>query len=180
MKGVIFTEFLDMVEGRFSLRTLDTMLTQSRVRSAGAYTAVGTYDHRELHALVHQLSLLVGQAADVILEEFGRYLFAHLVARYPTLVKPYHDTFAVLANLGSLQSAPIPQPAPCPAHVRFTHQLLDGHSLRLRYDASSGLAALAHGLLQGCAEFFGEQIRIERNDSSDGQTCFLLTKQSAT
>ena len=45
MKGVIFTEFLEMVESHFSPEMADRIITAARLPSGGAYTAVGTYDH---------------------------------------------------------------------------------------------------------------------------------------
>ena len=43
MKGIVFTEFLEMVEDQ----------------SGGAYTSVGTYDHNEIFRLVNCLSEVI-------------------------------------------------------------------------------------------------------------------------
>ena len=56
MKGIVFTEFLDMVEARFTPEVADRMITAAAVPSSGAYTAVGTYDYHEIIQLVVQLS----------------------------------------------------------------------------------------------------------------------------
>ena len=48
MKGMIFTEFLDMVEERFGLAVADRIIEAGGSSTGGAYTAVGTYDHREM------------------------------------------------------------------------------------------------------------------------------------
>ena len=42
MKGVIFTEFMELVEHQFGLEELDTLIEESAVPSGGVYTAVGT------------------------------------------------------------------------------------------------------------------------------------------
>ncbi len=52
MKGMVFTEFLEMVEDRFSPEIADRIITASDLRSGGAYTAVGTYEHSEMIQLV--------------------------------------------------------------------------------------------------------------------------------
>ena len=56
MKGVVFTELLEMVEARFSLGVVDTIITRSAPASGAHYTSVGTYPSEELVALVRELS----------------------------------------------------------------------------------------------------------------------------
>ena len=55
MKGVVFTEFVEMVEARFGLPMLDRIIEAAQLPSGGAYSAVGTYDHGEMVQLVGAL-----------------------------------------------------------------------------------------------------------------------------
>ena len=55
MKGIIFTEFLEMVETEYGMDMVDRLIDSSKIASQGAYTSVGTYDHRELIHLVGEL-----------------------------------------------------------------------------------------------------------------------------
>jgi hypothetical protein len=48
MKGMVFTEFLEMVEAKFSADMVDDIISDSDLPNGGAYTSVGTYDHSEL------------------------------------------------------------------------------------------------------------------------------------
>ena len=52
MKGIIFTEFLDMVEAQFGLAVVDEIITNSHTVNNGVYTSVGTYDFNEMVALL--------------------------------------------------------------------------------------------------------------------------------
>ena len=52
MKGMVFTEFLEMVESTFSADMVDDIIDDSAPPSGGAYTSVGTYDHQELVGMV--------------------------------------------------------------------------------------------------------------------------------
>ncbi|MDW1810083.1 heme NO-binding domain-containing protein, partial [Vibrio sp. Vb2362] len=45
MKGIIFTEFMELVEEKFGLDVLDQVLDLSN--DEGVYTAVGSYDHKD-------------------------------------------------------------------------------------------------------------------------------------
>ena len=55
MKGIVFTEFLEMVEETFGLETVDTIIENSNLPSEGIYTSVGTYDFNEMVSLITAL-----------------------------------------------------------------------------------------------------------------------------
>ena len=61
MKGIVFTEFMDMVEDVFSIDILEDIIEESELPNNGAYTAVGTYNHEEIVRMTAQLS----QAVDI-------------------------------------------------------------------------------------------------------------------
>ena len=56
MKGIVFTEFLEMVEQKFGLEVLDQIIIESNLASGGIYTSVGTYDFIEMQSLIVKLS----------------------------------------------------------------------------------------------------------------------------
>ena len=63
MKGVVFTEFLDMVADRFSPDMVEDIIDDAQLPSGGAYTAVGTYPHEEMVAMADGLGLYACQVA---------------------------------------------------------------------------------------------------------------------
>ena len=42
MKGIVFTEFLEMVESKFGIEMVNGLLDSSELASGGVYSAVGT------------------------------------------------------------------------------------------------------------------------------------------
>src|SRR6185295_16417900 len=60
MKGVIFTEFVDYAEARFGAQAVTRLLQEGGLASGGRYSAVGSYDHRELFRIVEKLSATQG------------------------------------------------------------------------------------------------------------------------
>jgi len=99
MKGIVFTEFLEMVEQRFSPDVADAIVDASGVPSGGSYTAVGTYDHGELIALVAALSRATGLAIPVLVREFGRHLFRRFVELYPRFFSGVGSAFDFLMGI---------------------------------------------------------------------------------
>ena len=56
MKGIVFTEFFEMVEQKFDYTMVDKLLANTELPSGGIYTSVGTYSHTEMVSLVVKLS----------------------------------------------------------------------------------------------------------------------------
>ena len=83
MKGIVFTEFLEMVEGRLGPEVADRMIEESALQTGGAYTAVGTYDHNELMRMAERLGAATGIEVADLLRSFGRHLFGRFVTGYP-------------------------------------------------------------------------------------------------
>ncbi|RZQ02504.1 hypothetical protein D8T65_09780 [Vibrio vulnificus] len=79
MKGIIFTEFLELVEEKFGLAVLDDIL--DRANDQGIYTAVGSYDHRKLVSLIVHLSQVTGLSVEQLQEVFGEAVFDYKSAR---------------------------------------------------------------------------------------------------
>ncbi|HET7798651.1 MAG TPA: heme NO-binding domain-containing protein, partial [Nevskia sp.] len=75
MKGMMFTEFLDMVEARHGLAMKDALIEQAALPNAGAYTSVGSYDHRELLRLAAALSERTGVPMPALMAEYADAVF---------------------------------------------------------------------------------------------------------
>jgi hypothetical protein len=84
MKGIVFTEFIEMVEQQFSPFVANRLLDESELASGGAYTSVGTYDYRELITLVNKLSEISGLTTSVLIKTYGNYLFGRFLDIYPS------------------------------------------------------------------------------------------------
>jgi len=74
MKGVVFTEFFEFVEGRFSPDIADRLIEGATLPSMGIYTSVGTYDHGEMVTLVTNLSAISKIGVPDLLKAFGQHL----------------------------------------------------------------------------------------------------------
>ena len=83
MKGVVFTEFLGMVEQQFSADMADDIIDDADLPHGGAYTAVGTYPFDEMVALIVALSRRSGIEVPVLIHAFGQYLFGRFLCAVP-------------------------------------------------------------------------------------------------
>jgi hypothetical protein len=178
MKGIVFSEFIDMVESRFGLETADAIITESNLASGGAYTAVGTYDHRELLQLLQRLSTRVGVPIPELVRGFGQHLFGRFVELYPFHFTGLATVFDFLAALDSKVHAEVRKLYPDAELPSFEHERPDSRRLIMTYRSTRPFADLAEGLIRGCIAHFREPIELRREDlpaPAGSHTRFTLT-----
>lgn len=178
MKGMVFTELLEMVEANWSLDMVDAMIDGADVASGGAYTSVGTYPYEEIIALVTTLSRLTDISPPDLVRAFGKHLFGRFALAYPRFFEGAKGSFAFLAGIEDVIHAEVRKLYPdaeLPTFEVETH----GDGLSLTYFSEHPFADLAHGLIEGCVAHFGEAIEVRREavvDLPGAQARFLLTR----
>ena len=181
MKGVVFTEFLDLVEQRFGLETVDRIIQDSDLSSDGAYTTVGTYDYTELLQLVTHLSRATEIPVPALVHAFGKHLFHSFSAAYPYLWSHIKSATEFLSKVEGFIHMEVLKLYPDARLPRIEFHEVDGGKWELNYASERPFADLAAGLIEACIEHFGEQISVLRDDtgSEDGTTArFLLETQT--
>jgi len=99
MKGIVFTEFLELVETKFGFEMVDKIIEESDLQSGGAYTSVGTYAFSEMLQLLQHLSAHTNISIDDLLLVYGEHLFAVLTQSYPGLIESFKDPIEMLASI---------------------------------------------------------------------------------
>ena len=171
MKGLIFTEFLEMVEANFSAEVVDDIIDTAHLASGGAYTTVGTYAHTEILALVENLTLISQQSTDKLVKQFGNHLFKRFVQIYPTFFHNKHTAFDFLNSLENHIHVEVHKLYPDAELPSFDirHQP-NNKKLIMIYHSKRPFAKLAEGLLEGCLNHYNEQAEIKIIDHSHEHT----------
>ena len=99
MKGIIFTEFLDLVETKFGFEMVDKIIEASDLESDGAYTTVGTYEFSEMLQLLQHLSTNTNISIDDLLLVYAEHFFGVIEKNYPEFLKMYSDPIELLASI---------------------------------------------------------------------------------
>lgn len=168
MKGVVFTEFLDMVEARFSGELVEELIDACELASGGAYTSIGTYDHRELIALVTALSEKTGASSAALVHEFGRHLLRRFTVAFPEFFAAAGGTFEFLARVDGYVHVEVRKLYEGAELPSFECTRPEAGRMEMVYRSARGFADLAHGLIEATAEHYGEAIEIEALDLSGG------------
>ena len=165
MKGIVFSEFLEMVEDRFSPEVADRILSRSELKQAdGSFTRVGTYHHGDLVSLVISLSQESGVDVPDLIKAFGQYLFGRFVAEYPAQFEGIASATDFLKRVHDYVHVDVKKLYPDAELPAFAWENGEDRPFTLIYTSSRPFADLAEGLIQGCIEHYGESYTIERED----------------
>ncbi|NJB36312.1 heme NO-binding domain-containing protein [Croceivirga sp. JEA036] len=160
MKGIVFTEFLEMVEETFGLETVDNIIENSELPSGAAYTAVGTYDFNEMVQLLTNLSVETKIPANDLLFTFGTYLFNGLAKTHPEVVEGYTKPLNLLYSIEDHIHVHVKKLYPDAELPTFKILEKTDEKLSMIYSSSRGLYALAHGLITKTFEHFEKSVEV--------------------
>lgn len=160
MKGIVFTEFLEMVESTFGLQTVDAIIEKCELPSEGVYTSVGTYDFNEMVSLLSELSVQTGISQENLLYSFGHYLFTSLANAHPDVVANYKTPIALLNCIEDHIHVHVKKLYPDAELPEFKILSKTDKTLEMIYSSSRGLYALAHGLIVKTFEHFGNMVNV--------------------
>ncbi|PMH46576.1 guanylate cyclase [Vibrio sp. 10N.286.49.B3] len=178
MKGIIFTEFMELVEDQFGLDVLDEVLAMSQ--DEGIYTSVGSYDHRSLVKLIVNLSKKTDIDAETLQQVFGRSVFKSLLASIPldaSLIES-SGTFQFIKHVETYIHVEVKKLYPEASPPTFNF-ISEGESkMTLDYQSARCMSHVCFGLIKGCADYFDEEIDISMESISDDDNLvrFNLTK----
>lgn len=182
MKGLIFTEFMEMVEQTFSADMVDDIIEASDLPSGGAYTSIGTYPHSEIVTLVQNLSKQTGMPVPTLIKAFGHYLFGRFAVLYPTFFTGTPDIFDFLDSIENYVHVEVRKLYPDAQLPTFDTRREGSQTLIMIYRSQHPFATLAEGLIAGCLDHYQINAQVEVVDCSAGQGThaeFHITRMNA-
>lgn len=180
MKGIVFTELLDMVEKKFGINMVDDVLDECNLQSGGAYTTVGTYDHRELLEIVGILSKHTGLSVRELVYKYGHHLFSRFHVLMPVFFEKHKSAFEFLESVHNTIHVEVKKIYPDASLPHFETSRNGDNSLTMIYKSQCPFADFAEGLISGCIDFYKENIEIiteDRNSEGEYSRIFTLTKK---
>lgn len=160
MRGIVFTEFLDMVEARHSLAVVDAVIARAGIASGGAYTAVGNYPAAEMHALVGALAAETGTSTSGLLEAFGEHLAITFAAGYPQMFAIHRTAMEFLCRVEGYIHIQVRSLYPDAELPSFEVVERTDDRVVMVYRSPRAMSALAIGLIRGVGLHFGEPLAV--------------------
>lgn len=160
MKGIVFTEFLELVEEKFGLDVVNEIIEKSDLKSEGVYTAIGTYDFSEMLSLITNLSSLTKISVDDLLYTYGLHFFAVLEQNYPAIIEKYDEAMDLLSSVDSHIHVEVRKIYPDAELPKF--EVLDktANSLTLKYTSSRSMYAFAMALIEKAFHHYNSEAKV--------------------
>lgn len=160
MKGIVFTEFLELVETKFGLEVVDEIIEKSKLPSKGAYTSIGTYNFSEMLSLLTNLSNRTKVSIDDLLYAYGLHFFSVLESSYPKIMSKYENPIDLLSSVDShihVEVKKIYSDAELP---KFEVLEKNEKGLTLKYKSSRSMYAFALGLMEKTFQHYNSHASI--------------------
>lgn len=166
MKGIVFTEFFEMVEKKFGYEMVDLIINNSDLESNGIYTSVGTYPHSEIVQLLMSLSKETNIDPDTLLKEFGKYIFDTFQNAYPHFFEKSKSAFEFLESIDKYIHVEVLKLYPDATLPKFD-SIIENDVMTLTYFSDRKMAAFAKGLIERTIEHYNEDLTLIMDVSSE-------------
>lgn len=179
MKGIVFTEFLEMVEKSHGYNIVDELLTETDLPSGGVYTSIGTYEHKEMVSLLMALSKKTETPVSNLLKAFGHYLFGTFKKVYPSFFESAESAFDFLESIEDYIHVEVLKLYPDAELPRFNTKLINENCLEMIYLSDRSMADFAEGLIEKTLEHYHEEGTITKEpvDDMGRHVKFIITKK---
>jgi len=162
MKGIIFTEFLEMVEEKFGDEVVETIIENANLPSEGAYTSVGTYDHKEMYSLIRELHKNTDIPVPQLMHAYGFYLFATLANSYKPMLSDIDNAFDMLRSVDKYIHVEVRKLYPDAELPHFEVNDRGTNTLEMIYTSPRKMSDVAAGLIEGCLMHFKEKATVTK------------------
>ncbi len=164
MKGIVFTEFFEMVEEAHGYETVDKLIASCNLSTDGIYTSVGTYPSSDMFELVQKLSDQSSTSIPDLLFAFGGHLFHTFTQKYQSFFQDHTHAFDFLVTLHDHIHVEVKKLYPDAELPSFAYQRTDNHSMEMTYSSERKMSDLAHGLLHHCLGYYDHRFSIEKEN----------------
>ncbi len=178
MKGIVFTEFLDLVEDKFGLEMVDKIISESTLKSEGIYTAIGTYSFSEMLQLLQHLSENTAISIDDLLLVYAEHFFSVIEKNYPGLLATYKDPIEMLASIEDHIHVEVRKIYPDAELPTFSIEERTENSLIMIYKSSRAMHHFGLGLMNKTFEHFNSSatIVLEKIKEDGTEVKFIINK----
>tara|TARA_R110001592_G_scaffold322890_4_gene601917 strand:+ start:2229 stop:2768 length:540 start_codon:yes stop_codon:yes gene_type:complete len=178
MKGIVFTEFLDLVEEKFGIEMVDDIISNSTLASEGVYTSIGTYSFSEMLQLVSHLSSKSKISIDDLLMIYGEHFFSVIERSYPGLLATYNDPIEMLSSIENHIHVEVRKIYPDAELPTFIVQEKKENSLIMIYKSNRAMHHFGLGLMNKTFQHFKStaEIILEKIKEDGTEVRFIINK----
>ncbi len=161
VKGLIFDEFLKMVERDHGYELVDKILTKEELESNGSYTAVGTYDFSEMLILLTNLGEELNASTNDLLYVFGKYFFSVILNSYQDIINSYSNPVEFMASIDNHIHVHVRKIYPEATLPKFDTITRTDNYMHMNYYSERSMSYFAKGLMEETFAYYDYNCEIE-------------------
>lgn len=180
MKGEVFLAFNQMVEDQLGIDCWEDLLVKVNPESQGIYTSLEAYKDEELFDLVTALSEFTAQPKEVLIEQFGEYLFKSLNIKYPIFTEQQPDFFSFIKSVDGVIHREVKKLYQTKNLPSLSCDQIDKTTLHVDYRSPRKLCVLAEGLIRGSAQHYNTPYvlkHVECMHKNSERCLFIITTE---
>lgn len=161
MKGIVFTELIEMVETQFGIEMVDRIIQPEQLSSKGVFTSVGTYPFSDLEVILSHLSEATGASIPELEKVFGHYLAGRFAKMYVPFFQRVNSVFELLNEVDSYIHIEVKKLYPDAELPQFETLHLAENKIEMVYRSQRKMFPFAEGLIDASAAYFHQKVKIK-------------------
>lgn len=174
MKGIVFTELLEMAETQYGAEFVNKVISKVDSKSNGVYTSVGNYDHSELVAIIGAMSEETNLPMKELMFQYGKFLFRKFVEYYPVFFEEVDHPFDLLESVDSHIHREVLKLYPNAELPTFSCVKIDSFNFEMIYKSSRKMEDFAYGLIDESIRYFGYSGDVKMKESGPSEITFII------
>lgn len=160
MKGMVFTELMNMAEQAIGEEAVDDILDGLSLENDGAYSAVGNYPCAELMRIVGAIGDHTGIPMPELQRQFGQWIHGRFVESYPDFFRDKANVLAMLDAIENEVHVEVRKLYPDAELPTFETEWMDETALKMTYRSDRPLVPFCHGMIEACVAHFGAPAKV--------------------
>lgn len=159
MHGIIFSELKKYVDTKFGGDTWTTLLNGAGI-GPKLYMNIQEYPDAEAVAIVTTASKATGAPVAGILEDFGDFIAADLLAMYRTLVRPEWKTLELLENVEDTIHTVVRARHPGAKPAQISCKRVTPNEVIVTYTSNRKMCPVARGIIKGLGRHYEQRLNV--------------------
>jgi hypothetical protein len=159
MHGIFLTEFKKYVKSTRGDAAWDAIRARAGLDSR-VFAPTQHYPDGEVAALVAAASEMDGIAAAQILEAYGRFIVADLLALYRGLLRPEWRSLDLIEHGQETIDRVMRVNGSAGGAPELSVTRVNPNRLLVRYDSPRGMCSVGKGMVRGIGDHFGEELEV--------------------
>ena len=167
MHGIIFNQFFKFVRETQG----EDILTEIKKKAGYElkfYDATQSHPDDELVAMLDAASQILNVAKDFLLEEFGKFIVPDLIKVYSIYIKKEWRFIDLMSEVENTMHKVIRRTDPEADPPQLKIKRYNNNEILIEYSSPRKMVALGIGIIKKIAEYYSEEISIEKSDLIDG------------